>query len=252
MNVNEQKMKWVGVMTWIIVAIPSVLWQAQYRSLVAPRAAALFTAFIIFIVAFLLGTRSGCGMPTRISMLIVETLAAFVCVWMQPTGFQPVLLVIIAAQLGAYRPRVAIIAIAVNCVVLGVIVSRTDSSPIIYALVYFAFSLFSLFSMHVAHSEMEARQSLAEANADLRMTTDFLEISSPPSERLRIVRDLHDLLGHHLTALSLNLEVASHLAGGEAKESIEKSKGIAKQLLADVRDVVSRLRNDEPVNLTTS
>jgi len=123
---------------------------------------------------------------------------------------------------------------------------------VIYALVYFAFSLFALFSMHVAHSETEARKSLAEANAELRMTTELLEISSRTSERLRIARDLHDLLGHHLTALSLNLEVASHVATGEAKEHIEKSKSIAKHLLADVRDVVSRLRNDEPVDLTTS
>ncbi|MBV8543854.1 MAG: sensor histidine kinase [Acidobacteria bacterium] len=252
MNVNEQKMKWVGVLTWIIIGIPSVLWQAQYRSLAGPRAALLFTAFIIFIVAFIFGTRPGCGTPTKISMVVVETLAAYVCVAMQPTGFQPVLLVMIAAQLGAYRPRVAIIVIAINCIVLGVIVSQTDASPVIYALVYFAFSLFSLFSMHVAHSEMEARKSLAEANAELRMTTELLEISSRTSERLRIARDLHDLLGHHLTALSLNLEVAGHLASGDAKESIEKSKSIAKHLLADVRDVVSRLRNDEPVDLTSS
>jgi len=253
MNVNEQKMKWVGVLTWIIIGIPSVIWQAQYRTLIAPRAAVLFAAFLIFIIAFLLGTRPGCGTPTKISMLILEALAAYACILLQPTGFQPVLLVIIAAQLGAYPPRFAILAITVNCIVLGFIVSTADgASPVIYALVYFAFSLFSLFSMHVAHSEMEARKSLAEANAELRMTTELLEISSRTSERLRIARDLHDLLGHHLTALSLNLEVAGHLAAGDAKEHIEKSKSIAKHLLADVRDVVSRLRNDEPVNLTSS
>jgi signal transduction histidine kinase len=252
MNVNEQKMKWVGFLTWIIIGIPSLLWEAQYRSLVAPRAAMLFGAFIVFIIAFLIGTRPSCTNSTRIPMLILEALAAYACISLQPTGFQPVLLVIIAAQLGAYPPRFAIIGIAVNCIVLGAIVSTTDGSPIIYALVYFAFSLFSLFSMHVAHSEMEARKSLAEANAELRMTTELLEISSRTSERLRIARDLHDLLGHHLTALSLNLEVAGHLASGDAKEHIEKSKSIAKRLLADVRDVVSRLRNDEPVNLTSS
>ena len=81
------------------------------------------------------------------------------------------------------------------------------------------------------------------------MATELLEISSRTTERLRIARDLHDLLGHHLTALSLNLEVASHLATGEANEQIEKSKAITKLLLGDVRDVVSRLRNDEPVDL---
>jgi len=253
MNVNEQKMKWVGVLTWIIIGIPSLLWEAQYRSLVAPRAAMLFGAFIVFLIAFLIGTRPGCANSTRIPMLILEAVAAYACISLQPTGFQPVLLVIIAAQLGAYPPRFAIIGIAVNCIALGIIVSTTtDGSPVIYALVYFAFSLFSLFSMHVAHSEMEARKSLAEANAELRMTTELLEISSRTSERLRIARDLHDLLGHHLTALSLNLEVAGHLATGDAKEPIEKSKSIAKHLLADVRDVVSRLRNDEPVNLTSS
>jgi signal transduction histidine kinase len=252
MNVNEEKIKWVGVLTWILVGIPSVLWQAQYRSMAGPRAALLFSAFIVFIIAFLIGTRPGCGIATKIPMVLIETLAAYVCISLQPTGFQPVLLVIIAAQLGGFQPRFAIAAIAANCIVLGLIIARTDSSPIIYALVYFAFSLFALFTMHVAHSEMEARKSLAEANAELRMTTELLEISSRTSERLRIARDLHDLLGHHLTALSLNLEVAGHLASGDAKEHIEKSKSIAKHLLADVRDVVSRLRNDEPVNLTSS
>ncbi|HEX9458344.1 MAG TPA: sensor histidine kinase [Thermoanaerobaculia bacterium] len=249
---NEQKMKLVGILTWVIVGIPSVLWEAEYRSLFAPPAAMLFGAFIVFIVAFLIGTRPGCTNATRIPMLIVETLAAYACVNLQPTGFQPVLLVIIAAQLGAYPPRFAIGGIAVNSIVLGLIMGRNGGSPVIYGMVYFAFSLFALFSMHVAHSEMEARKSLAEANAELRMTTELLEISSRTSERLRIARDLHDLLGHHLTALSLNLEVASHVATGEAKEHIEKSKSIAKHLLADVRDVVSRFRNDEPVDLTAS
>lgn len=252
MDVNERKMELVGVLTWIIVGIPSVLWEVEFRSLYTARAAMLFGAFVVFIAAFLIGTRPGCTNATRIPMLIIETLAAYACVSLQPTGFQPVLLVIIAAQLGAYPPRYAVGGIAVNSIVLGLIMGGNGGSPVIYALVYFAFSLFALFSMHVAHSEMEARKSLAEANAELRMTTELLEISSRTSERLRIARDLHDLLGHHLTALSLNLEVASHVATGEAKEHVETSKSIAKHLLADVRDVVSRLRNDEPVDLTTS
>jgi signal transduction histidine kinase len=252
MNVNERKLKLTGVLTWILIGIPSVLWEAEFRSLFAPRAAILFGAFILFIVAFLFGARSDCGKGVRLAMLVIETLAAYACVALQPTGFQPVLLVIIAAQLGSFPPRYAIGGIAFNSIVLAFIMANNGGSPVIYGMVYFAFSLFALFSMHVAHSEMEARKSLAEANAELRMTTELLEISSRTSERLRIARDLHDLLGHHLTALSLNLEVASHLSSGEAKEHVEKSKGIAKQLLVDVREVVSRLRNDEPVDLTSS
>jgi signal transduction histidine kinase len=252
MDVNEEKTTWVGMLTWVLVGIPSVLWEAQYRSLRTPRAAMLFAAFIVFIVAFIIATRPNCSTAPRVSLIIAEMLAAFACVALQPTGFQPVLLVIIAAQLGSYRPRVSIAVAAFNSIVLGYIVHFHDDSAVIYALVYFAFSLFALFTMHVAHSEIEARKELAEANAELRMTTELLEISSRTSERLRIARDLHDLLGHHLTALTLNLEVAGHIATGDARQHIETSKSIAKHLLTDVRDVVSRLRNDEPVDLTAS
>jgi signal transduction histidine kinase len=119
-------------------------------------------------------------------------------------------------------------------------------------LAYFAFQLFGLFAVRIAHQEADARQALAEANAELQVATGLLAISSRTEERLRIARDLHDLLGHHLAALSLNLEVASHLTEGEAHEQVEKSKAVTKLLLSDVRDVVSRLRHDEPVNLTAA
>jgi signal transduction histidine kinase len=67
---------------------------------------------------------------------------------------------------------------------------------------------------------------------------------------MRISRELHDLVGHHLTALSLNLEVASHLAGGAALEHVLKAQATAKHLLADVREVVSELRQDDAIDLT--
>ena len=65
------------------------------------------------------------------------------------------------------------------------------------------------FSVRIAHSGTAARgKQLAEVNAELRVATELLEMSSRTAERLRIARDLHDLLGHHLAALSINLEVA--------------------------------------------
>ena len=57
-------------------------------------------------------------------------------------------------------------------------------------------------------------------------------------ERLRVARDLHDALGHHLTALGIRLEVAAHLADGRAKEHVERAHAIGRLLLADVRNAV--------------
>jgi signal transduction histidine kinase len=70
------------------------------------------------------------------------------------------------------------------------------------------------------------------------------------SERLRISRDLHDLIGHHLTALTLNLEVASHMVEGRSKEHIEQAKSVAKLLLTDVREVVSTMREQGAIELS--
>jgi signal transduction histidine kinase len=56
-----------------------------------------------------------------------------------------------------------------------------------------------------------------------------------------------------LTALSLNLEVAGHLVVNEAaSDHVARARTTAKQLLADVREVVSELRDDEGIELTAA
>jgi signal transduction histidine kinase len=249
---NARRHSWIGVLTWLVIAIPSVIAEAERHTLFTQRAAVAYSTFLLFLVCFLFATREGCNPLLRIPLIVLQSLAGLTCALLQPWGFMPVLLVIVAAQLGFFPLRIALPAITVNSLLLGLVVRQNSGPALAYTLVYFAFSMFALFTMHVAHAEADARQALAQTNAELKVTTGLLEISGRTSERLRIARDLHDLLGHHLTALSLNLEVASHLAEGPAKESIAKSQSIAKQLLTDVREVVGRLRNDDPVDLTAS
>jgi signal transduction histidine kinase len=70
---------------------------------------------------------------------------------------------------------------------------------------------------------------------------------------MRISSELHDLLGHHLTALSLNLEVASHLGdGGKVQDHIRQAHTLARLLLTDVREAVSQLREDGAVEMSTA
>src|SRR3546814_12036878 len=82
--------------------------------------------------------------------------------------------------------------------------------------------------------------TLFRSNSELRATRALLAESSRLSERMRISRELHDLLGHHLTALSLNLEVATHVSSGKAQEHVRQAHTLAKLLLTDVREAVSR------------
>ncbi len=111
----------------------------------------------------------------------------------------------------------------------------------------FAISMTQLFT-----SERLQKEQLAELNRDLLATRDLLSQSSAQSERLRISRDLHDILGHHMTALILNLEVASHQVDGEPKDKVEQSLALAKLLLSDLRSTVGELREEGAINLEES
>ncbi|MCB1561538.1 MAG: sensor histidine kinase, partial [Xanthomonadales bacterium] len=102
----------------------------------------------------------------------------------------------------------------------------------------------------VARRQAEAREEQRRLNAELRATRALLAESSRINERMRISRELHDLLGHHLTALSLNLEVASHMSQGRVQEHVRQAQSLAKLLLADVREAVSQLREDDAIDLT--
>jgi signal transduction histidine kinase len=227
-----------GVFTWVIVALPHA------RDIDLPWA----VCYVAFLGLFLFATRKECTGRFELFLIAVQSVLALICSALQTDGMQPVLLVIVAAQLGHLRTLTAMSWIVAQTAALFFV---HDGSPRAFwgAFGYFAFQIFGFMTARIAHDEREARQALSEVNAELRVATGLLEMSSRSEERLRIARDLHDLIGHHLTALSINLEVASHLAEGPAKEQIEKSKSLTKLLLSDVRDVVSRLRDDERVDL---
>jgi signal transduction histidine kinase len=241
----------VGLLTWVIVAIPHTMWSYQSGELFTARGFAWMVCMVAFLACFWFATREWCSSTLHMALLIAQALLALACTGLQPRGFLQVMLVIVAGQLGGIPTLYALVWIVTQTVALFLFGPK-DIEGLLKMLAYFAFQLFGMFTARVAHDEREAKQALAEANAELRVATGLLDMSSRAEERLRIARDLHDLIGHHLTALSLNLEVASHLASGESREYIHKGHAITKTLLADVRDVVSRLRENEPVDLAAS
>jgi len=113
--------------------------------------------------------------------------------------------------------------------------------PIVTALAA-GFYLFTLVHSHNAVREKELRQEAQALNRELLATRELLAQSSRQSERLRIARNIHDLLGHQLTGLILSLEVAGHISDGEARDKVRQCLALAKDLLGDLRSAVSGLR----------
>lgn len=102
---------------------------------------------------------------------------------------------------------------------------------------------------YVAVLEQRARARLAAANAELRATQGLLSDTVRASERLRIARDLHDHVGHHLTALNLHLDLAQRQAEGKVQELVGISRDLSHALLAEVRRVVVQERDTHPIAL---
>ena len=110
-------------------------------------------------------------------------------------------------------------------------------------------SFFAYAMGHLAASENRSRRALSYANAELTGAQHLLAESERMGERVRISRELHDSLGHHLVGLSVSLQVASRSGGDEARKHVDNAQLVAKLLLNDVRDAVSTLRSGGEVDL---
>lgn len=106
-----------------------------------------------------------------------------------------------------------------------------------------AWCFFAFAVGRIAAKERSNRQQLEASLHEVTAMHHLLEGSAKVSERLRIARELHNALGHHLTSLNLNLQLASRLAEGKAQESVRDAHMVSKLLLSDVRDIVTNMRD---------
>jgi signal transduction histidine kinase len=114
---------------------------------------------------------------------------------------------------------------------------------------YFGLEVFALGAGILAVSEFRARRELLRVHSELLATQALLAESVRHGERVRIARSLHDELGHQLTALSLQLEVASHLTEDQAAGCVATAQRLIRDLLQTVRCVVGELRAERPLAL---
>lgn len=165
-------------------------------------------------------------------------------------GWVPVLLVLSAA-LSVYvvsRPVTGAL-VVVNTLAVTVTgwLNAADTFEVTFAsLLYLMLQVVSVLAVATHQDDLASQKRLAEAHTELRATSALLADASRSSERLRIARDLHDVIGHQLTALALELEVASHHAEPPASEHVGRARSIAKELLSDVRGTVDHLRHESP------
>ena len=193
----------------------------------------------------------------QIGLLLLLNVLAIAVGWLSQSGLCALLLVVVSVALPwILNVRVGIAwMILQNFSLLPLFAAWPTYSLSLaawQAIMYLGISATTFFTSLIARQQAEAREDQRRLNAELRATRALLAESSRLGERMRISRELHDLVGHHLTALSLNLEVASHLVGGKAQEHVRQAQSVARLLLSDVREVVSQLREDDSIDLSAA
>ena len=261
---HQQLLRYAGLFTWVMVGIPLVYaWHQGLaeNGLLSRSMMGWVLSFLAFGALYVLvasklsiyrrGWRDGL-------YLFFLTLSAVAVSYYSSTGLGSVLLMVIAGILPWILP--------LSFGLLWLVISHLTVIPVfvfgpmdltwwealMQSLLYAGFSTFVFVTGYVAKLQAAAREEQRRLNAELRATRTLLAENSRVGERLRISRELHDLLGHHLTALSLNLEVAGHLTEGVAQEHVKQSHVLAKLLLSDVREAVSEMRHGGSIDILAS
>jgi signal transduction histidine kinase len=114
------------------------------------------------------------------------------------------------------------------------------------------FQGFAAVAIYLARREADARADLSQANAELVATRSLLDEASRAHERTRIARELHDVLGHDLTALGLQLEIATHVDADAGRTHLTRAQEVNARLLHNVRDVVSAMKSERAPDLSAA
>lgn len=240
-----------GVGTWALVT-----WLALSQVLLPIERILTAAGYLSFLCLFLLiSTHYLLRFNQTISIWVVyaQAMLTLLLITYDANMITPILLVIWASQLpGLVSKRWAIFSLIVINLIFYFIhnLNHESGSAGFTVLIYMGFQFFAYSSSQARLSESQARMQQEILNQQLIATRSLLSQSSQHQERMRISRDLHDILGHELTALSLQLEVLSHKVPDEIKTEVNQSKLLAKDLLSSIRSVVKKQRDITGLDLT--
>lgn len=205
---------------------------------------------VAYLVALLVTALTRPKGPVAFLGLVGQLASVSVMMMVAPgAGWLPFLL-IVAASTSAYaatgRVTAVVVLVSVGIVLVTGLRSGSLGQAALGAGMYGLLLGISALTGMTLVRERRLREELSAAHLELRTVALLREETSRSAERLRISRELHDVLGHQLTVLSLELEAATHTAGEQSAGHVARARSVARELLADVRATVSEMRRRAP------
>ena len=239
--------------TWLAVCMaviePAKLFAGDAREWTG--AAALVAMIALFLAAAARGQRSDTRwLPWKV---MIQGVLVVIAEHLLRGGQTSVLLIIVAAQLALLVSARATVfyMLALNIAIGAMWLERSGSvsATLLSLLPVLGFQAFAALTGHYAASRERAREHLIQINAELLATRRLLEESARAGERLKLSRELHDVAGHSLTALKLNLARLARDPALAGREELRISATLANDLLGQIRQVVGTLRAHDGFDL---
>ncbi|MEL1263456.1 sensor histidine kinase [Pseudoxanthomonas putridarboris] len=226
------------------------------RFLPAHLLLAAVATLVAFAVAFLLlAIGPDAWRRTKlIALAAMAALALLLAALTPPLGVAQVLLVIwVACAVSLLEPRWVVAAmLPLNTAFYLLMLQSGFGAPLTMTLINLGFQSLAGLCVHYARSAEESRDRLALVNADLLATRALLADSTRDAERLRLARELHDVAGHKLTAMKLNLRALANDPAFAQRDEVKLAHQLSTELLDDIRNVVQALRDSRGLDLQTA
>jgi signal transduction histidine kinase len=237
-----------------------------------PRSVSLFAYYstltalaLLLAINFLIEDMAKILASEQASIWLTLFISAALCFYVLVFGrmFSAIYIILmIAAQANSMLPsRPAVIFSAfLGCAFLGIF-AWSGASPeefrgmLLGILISLTFVI-TLSQVLLRYSEQTDRanlllEQLKLANTELLAARKKEKELAIAEERVRVARDLHDGLGHHLTALSIQIQAVEKLLRANpdlAAEAVHNARGEVQAALQEVRQSVATLR-EAPVDI---
>jgi two-component system, NarL family, sensor histidine kinase DesK len=191
----------------------------------------IFSGTYVFLVGRLLQA-SVAARAAVVGLLLLLTLPAFLVLGTSTTS----LWVFVAVAGGMLFPFGAAMAIGVVLAVAMLVIDAIAGDPLSWELALTLVALTAFMAGFAANVRL---------NIELRETREELAVAAVAAERERIGRDLHDILGHSLTAIAVKAGLARRLLASDpaaAGTEIGDVERLAREALKDVRATASGYR----------
>lgn len=221
-----------------------------WRMFVAP------VLFIAIAVCFVIITRHDESLPKwRVPLLWGMYGLSVLSQLLLPYAYIAIFLVIWSAVLPYYVSWGRCLALSIPLSIPTVLIQSMvwgENQALLTGALFWTFNLFAMMMSSTTIRETAAREQADALNRQLLSTQHLIKQAITQDERLRIARNIHDVLGHHLTALTINLQVASRKSDlakcEDVKTHVEQCHAIAKLLLSDVREAISDIRENAAID----